>query len=174
MVYSKAMRIMHWLMAVLILGMILSGFLMVDLAPGEQKWQVYGLHKSFGVTLLGLIVLRILIRLKSTVPPLPQTIKPVERKAAHGAQFLLYVLMVAVPVSGFVMSDAGGHAISLFGLPLPDLLATDKALGGFAHEIHEIFPYLMLAIILAHAGGALKHQFFDRKENRVLKRMWKG
>ena len=169
--YSVPMRALHWLMAICIMGMIFSGWYMAgldDTAP--DKFSLYPWHKSFGVLLLGLIVIRIIVRLASALPDIQATLPNYERNLARLAHLLLYLLMVIVPVSGFIMSDAGGHDILFFGLELPDLLETNKQLGGTAHEMHEYAGYFLLGVVVVHILGALKHRFMDHPENDVLKK----
>lgn len=168
--YTFAMRLLHWIMAVLILGMIAMGWAMKEI-KGLPRSDLYMLHKSVGVALLALIALRIAARAATRIPALPATFPPSERKMAHLAHLLLYLGMVTVPLSGFVMSMAGGHGVKFFGWPLPPLMETDKKLAGLAHEAHELLPYLLLGVVALHVLGALKHRFFDRPEHDVLPRM---
>lgn len=170
--YSTLMRVLHWVIAVIILTLIGVGWWMTGLADDDPvRGQVYGLHKSFGVLVLLLVALRFVVRLASKVPPLPDTIAPGIRKLAHGTHYLLYLFMFIVPISGYVMSDAGGYPVKLFGFTMPDFFEKDKAIGGLAHELHEILPYVLLGLILLHLAGALKHRFFEKPENDVLRRM---
>ncbi|MRI31393.1 cytochrome B [Endozoicomonas sp. OPT23] len=170
--YSVSMRLMHWLMAICLLGMIGSGWYMTGLdGEAANKYDLYPWHKSFGVLLLGLIVLRIIIRLKSTLPEIQETIPGREQTLAKVAHFLLYLLMLLVPLSGFIMSDIGGHDIYFFGIPLPDLLDTHKPTAGTFHTIHSYIGYVLLGVVVVHIAGALKHRFMDSPENDVLKKM---
>ena len=172
--FPVLMRLMHWLMAVAILGLIGSGWFMAGLDPetAPYKYEIYFWHKSFGVLALVLIVARILIRFSSKVPELPAGLPSFEKVLAKLAHLSLYLLMIAVPLSGLIMSDLGGHAIPFFGLTtLPDMLETNKELAGQLHSIHIFIPYVLLGIIALHVLGALKHRFMDSPENDVLKKM---
>ena len=171
--YPVAMRIMHWLMAVGILGLIASGWFMAGLDKSvSYKYDIYFWHKSFGVLALFAVVLRLALRLFSTIPRLPETMASLEKMLAQQAHFLLYLLMFAVPVSGYLMSDIGGHDVPFFNLvTMPDLFTTNKDLAGQLWQIHTTIPYILLGIIVLHFIGALKHRFFDKPENDVLKRM---
>ena len=170
--YPVSMRLMHWLMAICLLGMIASGWYMTGLdGDAPNKYDLYPWHKSFGVLLLGLIVLRVIVRLMSALPELPHTIAGHERLLAKTAHFLLYVLMLMVPLSGFIMSDIGGHDIYFFGIPLPDLLDTHKPTAGTFHTIHTYIGYVLLGVVVVHIAGALKHRLMDSPENDVLKKM---
>lgn len=170
--YPISLRILHWLMAVLILGMIAGGWVMKELSGKDPlRADLYGLHKSFGVILLALIVLRIVVRTLTRIPPLPQGLSAMEKRGAKAGHLLLYAGMVAVPLSGFVMSMAGGHGIKFFGMPLPNLMELNRKLSHFAHEWHELLPYVLLGVIALHLAGALKHRFADDAANDVLPRM---
>ena len=160
-------------MALVIIGLIAMGWAMKEMKGLPlSRGELYALHKSFGVIALTLIALRIALRLTSRVPPLPDSLPPSERLGAHIGHLLLYLGMIFVPVSGFVMSMAGGHGIKFFGTPLPNVMAVDKKLAGLAHEIHELLPYLLLGVIALHVAGALKHRFLDKDPaNDVLPRM---
>ena len=170
--YPALMRIIHWLMAIGMLGLIASGWYMAGLDKSvSYKYDIYFWHKSFGMLALVAIALRILVRLTSSVPPLPGSMPAYEKKLAHLTHFLLYVMMIAVPFSGFLMSDLGGHPISVFNWFTLELLEDNKDLAGTFWQIHTTIPYVFLGIIALHLAGALKHRFFDKPENDVLKRM---
>ena len=170
--YPVLMRVIHWLMAIGMLGLIASGWFMEDLDKSvSYKYDIYFWHKSFGVVALFAVALRILVRLTSTIPALPDTLPGHEIKLAHLAHFLLYAMMIAVPLSGFLMSDYGGHPVPLFNWATFELLEDNEYWGSIFWEIHTTIPYIFLGIIVVHILGALKHRFFDKPENDVLKRM---
>ena len=170
--YPVLMRIIHWLMAIGMIGLIASGWYMAGLDKSvSYKYDIYFWHKSFGTLALFAIVLRVLVRLASVIPSLPDTMSGHEKKLAHLAHFLLYIMMIAVPLSGFLMSDYGGHPIPLFNWHTFELLEDNKELAGTLWEIHTTIPYIFLGIIVIHILGTLKHRFFDKPENDVLKRM---
>ena len=99
--------------------------------------------------------------------------EPKEQKIVKLLQTLLYILMVLMPISGYVMSNAGGYPINFFGLgELPALVGKSKGLGDVAHEAHELMGFAMLALILLHMAGAIKHRLKDKGgESDILKRM---
>lgn len=170
--YPVLMRLIHWLMALGIIGLIASGWYMAGLDKSvSYKYDIYFWHKSFGTLALFAIALRIVVRLASTVPALPEAMSGHEKKLAHLAHFLLYALMIAVPLSGFLMSDFGGHPVPLFNWATFGLLEDNKELAGTLWEVHTTIPYVLLGVIVLHILGALKHRFFDKPENDVLKRM---
>ncbi len=170
--YPIVMRLLHWLMALLILSMIASGWYMAGLDKEvSYKYDIYFWHKSFGVMIIFLIIARILFRFTSQVPALPGTLPVYEIKLAHFTHGLLYLLMILVPLSGYLMSDKGGHDIPFFGWVMPDLVDTNKEHASFLHEIHVLIPYILLGIIGLHLAGVIKHRFFDKPEHDSLKRM---
>lgn len=170
--YPVLMRLLHWLMAFTILGIIASGWYMASLSKEvSYKYDIYPWHKSFGILVLLLVAIRIIVRLFSKVPELPKELPNHEKVLARLTHYSLYALMILVPLSGLTMSDAGGHDLFLFGIPLPEFMEDNKELAGTLHTIHSYIPYAFLAVIALHIVGALKHRFMDKPENDVLGRM---
>ena len=175
--YNILLRLIHWITAICIIGLIVSGYFMTELDAdkgdtlwGFGKWDMYGLHKSFGVLTLIFVAIRIILRIATKIPELPFEIKPIDAILAKLGHFALYILMIAVPVSGVIMSMAGGYGVKLFGYKLPDLIEKDKELGGIAHELHEILPYVLAGIVVVHVLAVFKHIFIDKVN--LLKRMF--
>jgi cytochrome b561 len=113
---------------------------------------------------------RVAWRVGHTPLPLPASIAPWQQRAAHGLHLVLYVLLFAVPLSGWLMSSAKGLQTVYLGLlPLPDLIGHDKALGQTLENCHAVLNYTLLALVLGHIGVALKHHYFDHDD--VLARM---
>ncbi|MEQ1602928.1 MAG: cytochrome b [Methylophilaceae bacterium] len=189
--YTKTAIILHWLIGFAILGMFGLGWFMADLpkdAPkamlfdlfdlGVYNWPLseaqsprmfyFNLHKSIGVTLLALIALRVLWRITHRPPALLVSLTAFERKLSHATHHLLYVLMVAVPVAGFLTSLYGKYGVLWFGIPLVAGLE-NEALHKLLEEVHEITGIVLLVVVLLHVAGALKHKFIDKDE--TLKRM---
>jgi cytochrome b561 len=143
---------------------------MTDLSLSPTKLKLYSWHKWAGVTLFALIVFRLGWRLTHPAPALPDTMPPALRLAASAAHWVLYALMLAIPLSGWLMSSAKGFQTVWFGvLPLPDLLAKDAALGDTLKDVHEALNFTLLAMVGLHVAAALKHHFIDR--DTVLTRM---
>lgn len=167
-------RLLHWVMAVCIIGLIAVGYLMEgmgkdDVLLGLGKYDWYGWHKSFGVLVIILFIFRILTKLFTTTPKPSDKISKLDAVLSKLGHFGLYVLMIAVPMSGVVMSQAGGHPIKFFGLDVPVIFAEDKALGGSAHELHWILAYIIGGLVIIHILAVVKHYFFDKVN--LLKRM---
>lgn len=171
--YSLPSRILHWLMAFLIISLLGLGIYMADFLSKEaaNRMEIYNLHKSLGVIALALIIVRIVNRFINPAPKLPQTIKKQERIIAHIGHIALYILMLIVPLSGYLMSNSYGYPVKLFSINMPHLIQTNYDLGKIFSQTHELGAYALLFLVSLHILGALKHRFFDKPENDVLKRM---
>ena len=168
--YTPVAKSLHWLMALLILGLLVLGTYMSDLPLSPQKLELYAWHKWAGVTVFMLVWLRLAWRVAHRPPGLPASLSPRMRLAAHAGHAALYVLMVLIPLSGWLMSSAKGFQTVWFGvLPLPDLLAKDKALGDLLAGVHQVLNLLFVAVLAGHIGAALKHHFVDKDD--ILTRM---
>jgi cytochrome b561 len=172
--YGTVAMTLHWLIAFSIIGLLIVGKYMVDL-PNEDpnKFALYQLHKSFGISVLVLTVLRIVWRLSHAVPALPAGMPAWQRWGAHLSHFGLYALMLAIPLSGWavVSSSSLGIPTLLFGTAeLPNLpVATDRDTHEFFEGAHEILGNLMILLLIVHVAAALKHHFVDR--DTVFRRM---
>lgn len=161
--YSPFAKLLHWLIALMMPGILILGFYMQDLPFSPGKLQLYSWHKWLGITVLLLALVRIAYRLGHTPPPLPAHMGKLARLAAHGGHMALYGLMLAIPLSGWLMSSAKGVQTVWFGiLPLPDLLARDRALGDTLAQVHMLLNFAFIAMLLAHTLAALKHHFIDK------------
>lgn len=168
--YTRTAISLHWLMAIGLIGTFCLGIYMHDLPLSPTKLQLYSWHKWAGVTLFLLLILRLAWRISHPAPALPATMPAFMRLAAHAAHWVLYALMIMIPLSGWLMSSAKGIQTVWFGvLPLPDLVAKDKELGDLLQDMHELLNYILLVVVVGHAGAALKHHFIDRDD--VLTRM---
>ena len=161
---------LHWLVAVAIIGNFALGTYMHELVLTPFKLKLYSWHKWAGVTIFLLVALRLAWRRFHPPPALPAAMPLLQQRIAHGGHLMLYALMFAIPITGWLMSSALGFQTVYFGvLPLPDLLAKDKELGEVLKQVHELLNFGMAAIVLGHAGAALKHHYLDRDD--VLRRM---
>jgi cytochrome b561 len=172
--YGLISRFLHWMMALLILAMIGVGAYMADLAKEDPlRAQLYTLHKEIGVTLLSLAVIRILWVLVSRAPVMPAALHRWEVILAKSTVGLLYLLMLATPIAGYLMTNTGGKPISYFGLfDMPVLVGENHDLHETLEEVHEFLAFSILALVGLHVLGAIKHRFIDRDPKAdVLKRM---
>lgn len=167
--YHGGLRALHWLMAVVIMGMLASGWFMEDL-PEAYRRTVYGVHKSLGVTILGLIWVRLCVRWMTVLPALPPAIAPMQKMAALTVQRLFYGMMVAMPLSGYIMSNSKGYPVQWFGIPLPSIMGKDDVINGWASEAHELLAIGFITLLVAHVGGVVVHHLRDRVP--LLQRMW--
>ena len=155
-------QFLHWSIALMIIGLAFVGLTMDDLPNSPDKLKIYALHKSTGLTVLVLVVLRLIWRFVDPRPPYPPTIPAWQRKASDLTHGLLYVAMIAQPLSGWLYNSASNFPLRWFGLfSVPALSGPDKELKSFAHEVHETGFYLLAALVLLHIAAALKHHFVD-------------
>ncbi len=167
--YSSTAIALHWLVAGLIVVSVGLGLYMVGLKLSPAKLRLYSWHKWVGVTIFLLIVARLIWRAANAPPP-PIASPKWQQVAATVNHWLLYVLLVCIPISGWLMSSAYGIQVVYFGvLPLPDLIGKDKQLGDTLKALHETLAFTMLGLVALHALAALKHHFLDRDD--VLYRM---
>ena len=162
--YTTTAIVLHWLIAVLIVGTFTLGLVMTDI-PGfsPTKLRYFSWHKWAGVTVLLLAALRLLWRLKKRPPALPASMPAWQRGAAHGLHHLLYLLIFAVPLSGYFYTLATGFPVVYFGLfQLPVLIAKDPALAETLKGVHYWLNMLLAALVAVHVLAALKHQLIDR------------
>ena len=167
--YSGPAIAAHWIIALLILAAFPLGVYMHDLPLSPNKLKLYSYHKWIGITVLLLFVPRLLWRITHR-PPAALPAPAWQHRFAELTHVLLYVLMFAVPLSGWLMSSAKGFQVVYFGvLPLPDLIAKNPELGDLLKEAHEALNFALLGLVGLHVAGALKHSLIDR--DGTLRRM---
>ncbi len=172
--YTRTAMVLHWLIAALIICNVVLIW-SVGLFPDNVVRPVIDTHKSIGITVLGLGLLRVLWRLSHRPPDLPRSYPRLERAGAHLAHVLLYVLILGLPISGWIhdsaFKDAAATPLYLFGLiPWPRIgfiMALDPAVKERVHtlwfNIHSSLAYVLYALLALHVLGALKHQFIDKE-----------
>lgn len=166
---------LHWLLALLLLGMLVVGVYMTGLPFSPQRLKLYNWHKWTGVVVLTLSFLRLVWRLTHRPPDLPASVAAAmprwQHWAHHGTHAALYVLFFAIPLLGWAYSSAAGFPIVVFGvLPLPDFVPVDKALAELIKPWHGYAAFALAALVALHVAAALKHQLIDR--DGLLARMW--
>ena len=170
--YTPVARALHWLTAVLVLGLIPVGIIMHDMEPGPLQDRLYNLHRSTGTLLLPLAIIRLLYRW--THPPLPMPHMPaLQRFAAESTHWGLYALLIVQPLVGWAATSAYRAPIIVYGLfELPPILPVNQPLSERLFAVHRWLGILMALMVLAHIGAALFHHFVSR--DRVLMRMVSG
>ena len=171
--YTRTAIALHWLMAFAIIGMFFVGFYMVGLPISPTKFRLFSWHKWTGITILLLAILRLGWRIAHQPPKLPEHMSRVEQFVALTGHRLIYMLMFAIPLSGWLMSSAKGVQTVYFGvLAIPDLVAKNSRLGDLLLTTHVSLNVLLIVVVAGHAAAALKHHFIDRDD--VLVRMLPG
>lgn len=167
--YGLTAQLGHWLTVLLLCAAFPVGFYMVELALSPTKLRLFSYHKWIGVTVFALVLLRLLWRSWRPPPP-PPAMAPWALRTAQITHRLLYLLLLVVPLSGWLMSSAKGFQTVYFGrLPIPDLLGKDPALGAALEAVHWTLNKMLLGAIVLHIAAALKHHFVDH--DTVLRRM---
>ena len=171
--YTSTAIVLHWLIGAMILIAVAVGLYMTGLKFSPEKLKLYNWHKWAGVTIFMLVVLRLAWRLFHAAPPLPPSVPDWQRRIAGATHVLLYALMFAIPVSGWLMSSAKGFQTVYFGvIPLPDLLGKNENLGELLEQVHQLLSYSLIAVVIMHTVAALKHHFIAK--NDVLRRILPG
>lgn len=174
--YPLALRLLHWLRAVLILGLLAVGFVMTSLPDTVVfKFNVlYPMHKQFGVTVALVLLVQLALRARGGLPTAPAGLKPWERHLSHGVHYLMLALALVVPLMGYAMSSSftQSDGVPFFGLELPELLPKNDHAFAIFHTLHKVLAYTLAVLVALHVAGVIKHRFFDAdKANDVLPRM---
>ncbi len=178
--YTRVAIVLHWVIASLIITVLMLGLIMTQESstlPTPFKFSLYQWHKSIGITILLLSCFRLYWRLTHKPSPLPDTMSAYERFAARAAHVLFYVLMIGLPIGGWIIvsSSTLGIPTVLYGivpwphLPMPADIETRKTIGGMAGQAHQYGAYFLIALLVLHATAALRHHFYDKDD--ILTRM---
>jgi cytochrome b561 len=160
--FPLALRLLHWLMAVLVIAMLFIGVGMVSTVSDLRSWLI-DLHKPLGLLILCLAGLRVSVRLLSETQPLPADLPAWQRAGDQFSHALLYALMVALPLVGWAMLSAGGYPVSLYGaIVLPPIAPILPALFALLRRLHMLLAFLLFATILVHLAAALFHAWIRR------------
>jgi cytochrome b561 len=151
-IYSQPLRVLHWLMAILVITVMVLGLTMGDF-PKLLRPDAYDLHKWLGLTVGFLLIARVAARIFSSIPAMPAS----------------YALMLLMPLSGYLMRGARGHDVMWFGIALPPLPGLYPEMARFAHTVHVWLPNFFIAVMVLHVAAVLKHWFVDHEN--LLKRM---
>jgi cytochrome b561 len=176
--YGWVAIMLHWLLALGIVGAFGVGLYMHDLPFSVARVKLFNWHKWAGITILTLSALRLLWRLSHRPPPLSARVLDAmprwQRDAHHGTHLAMYLLFFTVPLFGWAYTSAEGLPVVWFGLlPLPDLLPVNRELATTVLKpLHKASAFMLGALVLLHVGAAIKHQFVDR--DGLIYRMWPG
>jgi cytochrome b561 len=168
--YSAMAQGFHWIIAGLIVTQFTLAWMADDLPLGMHKLALLARHKSFGMTVLMLAVLRLLWRLFNRPPELPAGMSKVEAFLAKSTHILFYILLFAMPLTGWLMSSAKNYSVSWFGrFTWPDLIGKNERAFELLKTTHQTLSWLLFSLAILHILAALKHHFWDKDD--VLKRM---
>lgn len=175
--YNAVAKSLHWLIAASIIGMLALGWIMTGMDKTPDRFALYQWHKSIGITILLLSLFRLIWRLFYRAPPLPLDMPVWERRAAQGVHILFYILIIGMPLTGWVLVSASSLNIPtiLYGIiPWPHVpfipdMENKKEIKDTFEEIHGLMAYVMSALIVLHIGAAWKHHLFHRDD--ILLRM---
>lgn len=166
--YGLVAKLLHWVMAILLIGLLALGIYMVPLPISYQKLKLYGWHKEYGLLALGLVIARVIWRLLNAVPEL--SIPWWEKLAARIVHWAFYFFMFAMPLTGWLVTSAAGLPASFFGwFVLPNLIAPNQEWLVIFEGLHQWLGYGLIAVIVLHTSAALKHHFINK--DNILKRM---
>jgi cytochrome b561 len=167
--YTRTAVALHWLIAALIIAAVFMGWTMTDMDISPKKLKLYNYHKWVGVTVLALALLRVYWKLTHKAPPM-EAMPRWQQIAAAAGHGLMYVLMLAVPISGWAYSNASGYAIVYLGkVPLPNLVAKNKALAAQLVDVHSALAFVLVVFVVLHVLAALQHHFIHK--DNTLRRM---
>jgi cytochrome b561 len=171
--YAASQKWLHWLVAAVVLCMLPVGFVMIRLPDGFVQGLFFDLHRSFGLVVLALAILRLAVRVARGAPPPYAGLSGFERIASIAAHHLLYVLIFLMPLLGWAAESAFGGSWSFFGLfDTPHILPTNRPLSDTLSRLHDWTALVLAAVLVAHVGGALMHAIIKR--DGVLARMLPG
>ncbi|MEN1728167.1 MAG: cytochrome b [Pseudomonadota bacterium] len=171
--YGLVAQALHWIVVFGIALQFIWAWRIDEAESIRQQFALVNQHKSIGVTVLALVLIRIAWRLLNRPPAYPDSMKTWERRAAGAAHWGLYGLLLVLPISGWAYSAAAGYGPEWFGwINLPALFPVSETLESAMHEIHEWSGRLLMALVIIHVVAALRHQFVLK--DGLLRRMWGG
>lgn len=168
--YSQPAKFLHWILALLLPIQIGMGWYMLSIEDQPGSGWYFALHISLGLTAALLVALRIGWRLHQAPPAAPPELAGWQRRAARSSHALLYVLMVLMPLTGYLGAAFGGEAMSYFGVPLPAWVTKNEGLKEQLFTVHSIMAWALVGMIALHVLAALKHVLIDK--DTVFRRMW--
>ena len=176
--YARSQRILHWLIAALVGAVLLGGLTLgllgfegvTDLLGGPGRDVLYEYHKTGGILILALMLVRLYVRRKRGKPPYDPPILEWERKLSTAVQHSLYVALILMPALGWLATDALDFPVEFFTWDLPQFIAKNEALGETLYAAHGVLGWIIVVLLGLHIGGGLKHAVIDR--DQVISRIW--
>jgi cytochrome b561 len=167
--YDPVAQGLHWLVAALAVAVVGLGLTIPEAARGNTaRFLILLLHRSLGITIFAVMVVRLLWRCRHAPPPLPEHMAPIERHLATAAHWMLYVLFLGMPLTGYLNSAAAGHSVDFFGvLTIPPLLPENPRLAQIAIALHLAGQWLVYLFVAMHSAAALIHHFVRRDDVMV-------
>jgi len=175
--YALSQRLLHWMIALMVIGALAVGLLLGFLGFAgvrdtfgiDVTNMLYKYHKTFGVIILGLMIVRIIVKVVKGKPAYATPLTSFEHAASNAVHGLLYLSLIAMPVFGWLGTGANGFPVEFFNWQLPAIVSKDKELGATLMGLHEIFGWILAALIVVHIAAALQHAIV--KKDGVLQRM---
>ena len=168
--WGAVSQLLHWLIVALVAAQVSLALVAKHFHHGPKFVAILGMHKSLGITILALVVVRLLWRWSNPVPELPGTLKPHERALARTTHVALYVILFALPLTGWAGSSAHGIAVRWFDLfTLPNLVGKNPALSGVLGGVHWLLAVLLGLVVVLHIAAALRHHYVLKDD--TLRRM---
>lgn len=175
--YAPSQRILHWAVAVLVFGALglgvmidWNGFSGLNERYGRDVANlIYKYHKTFGVLILGLMIVRLILRRRLGAPPYAKPLSGFEARASRFAHRAFYVCLFAMPIFGWLATGAGGFPVEFFDWRLPGILPKNEVVSDAFYLVHGAVGWTLLTLIVLHVAGALKHALVNR--DGVLRRM---
>jgi len=172
--WSATAKFLHWTIAVLIVTQFVVGWLAVSWRLSPTKLDLFVWHKSTGMLVLALALVRLAWRATHRPPPWPSDMPAWERIAAHLTHGLLYAAMIAIPLSGWIVSSAAGVPFSIYWrIPLPPLVAPDRHLAEVVAGVHLVLGIVLIVLLVMHVGAALRHHYGKRDDVLVRMLPWR-
>lgn len=170
--YTPVAIFLHWVIALFVISMVALGWYMVSIEDNPGSGIYFNLHKSFGIILAVLIVVRIVWRFGHKPPPLPGSLAKWQAISSRTTHFLLYCAIVLMPTVGILGAMFSKGGLAFFGLEFPRVFAPDRAIAEQFFAAHGVIAWIILALVLVHSLAGLKHLLIDK--NKVFERMWFG
>ena len=168
--YDTITRLLHWVIAVLLIGLISIGWYMISIEDQPNSGWYFNLHKSFGIITAILIFFRLIWRFTHKLAPLPSSIPYWQTIVSRGIHVLLYFCMIIMPITGFIGASFSKYGIIFFGVELPNWVNKSNAISEKFFEIHIVVAWILVGLIVVHILAAIKHLIINK--DKVFQRMW--